>query len=45
MPLRPPLQKCIKNRFPSSRVGARRVGQHAVEIKDRGVEISPAYGD
>ena len=45
MPLRPPLQERIKNRFPSSRVDARRVGQHAVEIEDRGVEIAPAYRD
>ena len=30
MPLRPPLEERIKNRFPSGRVDAPRVGQHAV---------------
>ncbi|MGB8894725.1 MAG: hypothetical protein WCD13_10550, partial [Pseudolabrys sp.] len=45
MPLCPPLEERIKNRFPSSRVDARRVGQHAVEIEDRGVEATPAYPD
>ena len=43
--LRPPLQERIKNRFPRSRVDARGVGQHAVEIEDRGVEVAPAYRD
>jgi hypothetical protein len=45
MPLRPPPEERIKNRFPRSRVDARRVGQYAVEIEDRGVEVAPAYGD
>ena len=43
--LRPPLQERIKNRFPRGRVDTRCVGQHAVEIEDRGVEVAPAYRD
>jgi hypothetical protein len=43
MPLCPTLQERIKNRLPRSRVDARGVG--AIEIEDRGVEVSPAYRD
>ena len=45
MPLRPPPQERIENRFPRSRVDARRIGQHAIKIEDRGVEVAPAYRD
>jgi hypothetical protein len=43
--LRPPLQERVKNRFPRSRVDASSVGQHTVEIEDRGVEVASAYRD
>ena len=45
MPLRPPLQERVEDGFPRSRVDARRIGQHAVEIEDRGVEVAPVYRD
>jgi len=41
MSLRPAFQKRIKSRFPGSRVDARSVGQHSVEIEDRAVKSAP----
>jgi hypothetical protein len=41
--LRPAFQKRIKSRFPGSRVDARRVGQHSIEIENRPVKPTPVY--
>ena len=41
----PSSEERIEDRFPSSRVDTRRIGQHAVEVEDCGVEVASAYRD
>ena len=40
LPLRPFLEEFVKHHLPSSGMQARRVGQHAVKIKDRCIELT-----
>src|SRR5262249_23147766 len=45
LPFRPPLQDIVEYSFPRRGVDARRIGQHAIQVEDRRVEVAPIDGD